>query len=54
MHMYTVYFLPFPGTQLLTQDDRGNAGFLYDKSVVFKEPTEDTPCTHFVEARTFI
>ena len=52
--MYTVYLLPFPGAQLLTQDDRMNAGFLCDKAVVLKEPIEKTPCTHFMEVRTFI
>jgi hypothetical protein len=33
-HMYTAYLLPFPGVQLLTQDDSMNAGFLCDKAVV--------------------
>jgi len=52
--MYTVFFSPFPGAQLLTQDGRGHAGFLYDKAAVLKEPIEETFCTHFMEARTFI
>ena len=50
--MFTVYLLPFPGAQLLTQDDRVNAGFLCDKTVVLNEPIEETPCTYFMEART--
>lgn len=52
MHMYTAYHLPFPGAQLLTQDNSVNAGFLCDKAVVLKEPIGETPCTHFMEART--